>query len=674
MKTVRLSWLVILGLTLSCGEVSKNQDSGTSLDSSIIDKGTDASVPDGPSIDMATPDQALLDSHHPDLPLPDATKPDSILLDTSQPDSILIDMPAPDSNPPDMEIPDQAQLDKTIPDLSLPDQLTLDQLVPDQQMVPDMPPLKKLIDDTFSDFGKGTLSESGGKIYISAKGNIQLLDRLDINSDGWSDIILAQEWDGSTSKVNSYIYWGSKTGFSNTNRVELPTIGAQNSCTGDFNNDGKVDVFFSNFGDSGNYQINSYVYWQGSTSANYTKTELPTFGAHGCSVSDLNRDGYLDLVVSNFYGAPNTTPTSYIYYGSATGFSTSNRKTIQASQAIYNSVADFDKDGYLDLSFATYNANSIIYYGDKQNAFTKSITLPTSTARGVTVADLNKDNALDIIFTNHWNGNFKYQMMSSIFWGATTGFTSTNRSDFSTLGANDVSVGDLNADGNLDLAISNVQDAPGSYSINSYIYWGTGTTSVPPTRTELPTHGADSNLIADFNGDSVLDILFANWDAHQKVQASYLYFGGPSGSNLVSKSTLPGKFSATLSTEPGSIYTRKPVQTLISQVHTSQIPSPNYLFLSWVAEIPAKTSLKFRVRSATTLSALPSASWYGPTSTTDYYQATTSASPNPSSSGGSINLNQIHKGQPFIQYQVIFEQGNNFANTPILDKVEVAYY
>ena len=46
-------------------------------------------------------------------------------------------------------------------------------------------------------------------------------------------------------------------------------------------------------------------------------THVPMFGSYGVSVADLNRDGYLDLVLSGISGRPGAkTDVSRIYYGS----------------------------------------------------------------------------------------------------------------------------------------------------------------------------------------------------------------------------------------------------------------------------------------------------------------------------------------------------------------------
>ena len=92
--------------------------------------------------------------------------------------------------------------------------------------------------------------------------------------------------DGKNLKINSYIYWGSKTGFSKTSRTELPTSGAGGNVIADLNGDSLADIAFSNREDSSTYKLNSYIYWGSTSGFSVSKrTELPTVGGAGVSMA-----------------------------------------------------------------------------------------------------------------------------------------------------------------------------------------------------------------------------------------------------------------------------------------------------------------------------------------------------------------------------------------------------
>jgi len=82
--------------------------------------------------------------------------------------------------------------------------------------------------------------------------------------------------------------------------------------------------------------------------------------------------------------------------------------------------------------------------------------------------------------------------------------------------------------------------------------------------------------------------------------------------------------------------------------------------ISWDGTVPASTELKFQLRTADTEAGLTSATWYGPTGTTDYYTTSGSA------------INAIHNGNQWIQYKAYFVT-TNVTTTPILNSISVTY-
>jgi len=519
---------------------------------------------------------------------------------------------------------------------------------------------------------KGTLSESGAKIYVSAKGNVQMLDRLDLNGDGWLDIVLNNSADCQTSNLNSYIYWGSTGGkFSAANRSELPTLKAGGNSVADLNSDGYPDIIFSIRHDGTSYKTNSLIYW-GSYGGGYStskRTELPTLGTQENAVADLNGDGYLDIVFSNEVG------NSYIYWGSSGNFLGSKPAGLPTIRAQGVSIADLDRDGHLDLVFsnlhngATYTLNSYIYWGSAGGNFSAGnrSLLPTVGAKENSVADLDNDGHLDVIFSNyHDNLKNTFMLSSYVYWGSIGGkFSVNNREKLPTQGALGNSVADLNNDGHLDIVFSSAQN-DNSYNVNSFAYFGaSGGKFTTKNRQDFPTHGAHGNLVADFNGDGNLDVVFSNWsDLKTYTLNSFIYWGAPTGyssTNLLGLPTLCAKQFTT--TDPGSVYDRKPVQTFTSRILDTGSGAVTYKLLSWKATVPKNTSLKLQVRSAASPVGLQSAKWHGPTSTTDSYIASTTKT--------SATINTVHKGDRFIQYRATFS--HDFGSTPVLDRVEITY-
>ena len=121
----------------------------------------------------------------------------------------------------------------------------------------------------------------------------------DLNGDAYPEIVLANAYRLKTRElgmyntvdtvsVNSYVYWGSRQGYSVKARTALPTVGASDVEASDLNRDGQPDLVFANR--SGNV---SYVYWASTEGYRPNKrTALPTHNPTSCTVEDLDQDGY----------------------------------------------------------------------------------------------------------------------------------------------------------------------------------------------------------------------------------------------------------------------------------------------------------------------------------------------------------------------------------------------
>ncbi len=174
---------------------------------------------------------------------------------------------------------------------------------------------------------------------------------MDLNRDGWLDIT-GQVEDGKIK-----IWWGEKTGYRDERFTEIDL--------------GREDHL---------------MYIKGA---------------------DFNKDGWLDLLLPK--RRPHfATNTSLIYYGSPEGFSNENRTEIESNMAYQNSIADFDKDGFLDIFLTSYgtdltgNRPSLIHWGGT-NGFTDRppTELHTYGASGSESVDYDGDGWIDVFVSNH---------------------------------------------------------------------------------------------------------------------------------------------------------------------------------------------------------------------------------------------------------------------------------
>lgn len=317
----------------------------------------------------------------------------------------------------------------------------------------------------------------------------------------------------------------------------------------DLDNDGYVDLLFSNQHNGTSAYVRSVLYYGSASgfdqSNNSTTPILP--GPLGSAVADLNNDGYLDLL---FTDSSSGVPNSTIFFGSAAGYNWSNNRTLNTSPSVYGvCVADLNADDYLEIIYAinanplsTYMTNSSIYWGSAGGYTPANRTLlPTTGATSCRAADLNLDGRPDIIFTNIYNGS-SYAVNSTVYWNSASGFSATNRTGFNITSGYGSAAEDLNNDGYPDLVLtSSRSDAAGTNSTSfATIFWGSAAGFNASNMTRLPAFGPVGVAAADLNGDGRKDLVIANnYNGTSYQINSTIYWNSASGFNADNKTGLP---------------------------------------------------------------------------------------------------------------------------------------
>jgi predicted dienelactone hydrolase len=216
-------------------------------------------------------------------------------------------------------------------------------------------------------------------------------------------------------------------------------------------------------------------------------------GSLGVSVADLNRDGKLDLVVSDnaisvLLGNGDGTFQSPVTY--AVGESPTEIK-----------IADFNGDGKLDLAVTNSVSNTVsVLLGNGDGTFQPQVQYPTGTGSyGLAAADVNADGKLDLVVTNYFANTV------SVLLGNGDG-TFQPHVDYAVGPVpTSIAVGDFNQDGKLDLAVTNSSNVD---TVTVLLGNGDGTFSKGRTYSAgfIPRYVTS----ADFNGDGKLDLAVAN--------------------------------------------------------------------------------------------------------------------------------------------------------------------
>ncbi len=239
----------------------------------------------------------------------------------------------------------------------------------------------------------------------------------DVNSDGYDDVIFPGIRSGSNFQIGTRLYYGGPQGPVNSTYVFLNSDGATDAAIADFNKDGSRDVAIANAfnGTSGN--IDCYIYLNnGGTVGPTPDILLPCQSAFAIEVADLNKDSWQDIVIANqrntsMSGSAQFNINSYVYYGKADGYNSTPDVLLPTYGALDAKISDLNGDGWLDVIFAnyndgaSYNTMSQAYFGGPTGIPTSpGAYFQTSWAYGLDVGDVNNDGIVDVAFANYYNG------------------------------------------------------------------------------------------------------------------------------------------------------------------------------------------------------------------------------------------------------------------------------
>ena len=267
----------------------------------------------------------------------------------------------------------------------------------------------------------------------------------DYDNDGWVDIFIlsSRRLEGTPTDATNRLYKNNRDGtFTDvTLKAGLVDIGwAQGVCVGDYNNDGFEDLFLTYYGQNRLYRNNG-----DGTFTNVTEKagllHRRTRFSSGSTFLDYNRDGLLDLFVSNYLEidmatAPrpslsvahcnaenvpvNCGPNglakaqNYLYRNNGDGTFTDVSKEsgvggFRDSYCLTATSVDVDEDGWPDIVVACDTSPSLLLMNNhdgtfREEALIRGIALSSDGHQmggmGLGVGDYNLDGHMDLIKTH----------------------------------------------------------------------------------------------------------------------------------------------------------------------------------------------------------------------------------------------------------------------------------
>jgi hypothetical protein len=276
---------------------------------------------------------------------------------------------------------------------------------------------------------------------------------IDVDNDGWLDALVlggsrlleskrvedpAIAAQGPTTRLYRNRRDGTFADITAQSGLGL-SVWASSVCGGDYDNDGRVDLFITSFGHNHLFRSIGNARFEDVTARLGLPVGGPPRWGSGCSFLDFDRDGRLDLFVSNYLvfdlatatepgqgvnclwkgipvncgpkGLP--TDTNLLFRNAGSAFvdvsASSGIARVTGRYSMTALAADFDDDRWVDLYVASDSTAAILYRNNHDGTFT-DVAMPSGAAlsengmaqagMGAATGDFNGDGRLDLLKTH----------------------------------------------------------------------------------------------------------------------------------------------------------------------------------------------------------------------------------------------------------------------------------
>lgn len=333
----------------------------------------------------------------------------------------------------------------------------------------------------------------------------------DINNDGHIDLVFAGR-DQENNQECSWIYWGSADGFSEQRRTPLPSHRACDVAVGDLNGNGFDDVALCQTRTDTMYSIKSPIFCGTSEGIVSEPVWLNTEGARRVFIARTSDDKHPQVIFIN-QTARNAIGDvdSYIYYGGKDGFRPDRRGSLAGRGATGAIACDFKDHGWADIVLTNSAENAqhldpgtyVFRGGPEGFAYEPDEIIKMRKSWDISVGDIDHDGYLEVIIARFYNADI------SIYRGTPEGFELADTVcaihgpvEFMNTSTRRIRLADMNNDGWLDLIVSPI--AKGM----SGILWG-GPDGFTSDRMQVFPIAGNSGVpqARDLTGNGYLDLI-----------------------------------------------------------------------------------------------------------------------------------------------------------------------